>query len=86
VDVNFPLEFRPMRGTLSLLERGAEALGLEHLWAGPDGIGAVATEALKDLGVPERSIALTGADGILTPRAIAENVGLIKKRRKPKKG
>jgi hypothetical protein len=79
-----PVEFRPMKGLLSLLDRAAVALGVSHseLYAGEDGLRAVAAAKLEEIGVPETPIALTGNSPAITPRKMAEQAGFIKRRKR----
>lgn len=71
--------FTPMQGFLSIGRLLAERVGLGGMWAGDEGLEAVARQKLSELGVPEKAIALKGAG--MTPRQMAESSGFIKRRR-----
>ena len=75
------LEFRPMHGLLKLGEQIARHFGLSNIWDGEEGLGAVAREKLREIGVPEKPVPLTG-EKALTPRQMAERVGFIKRRKR----
>jgi hypothetical protein len=75
-----PVEFRPMRGLLSVGEQLAARFGLGHIWGGEQGLGEVARRKLEDMGVPSEPVPLTGDAG-MTPVQLAEHSGFIKKRR-----
>jgi hypothetical protein len=76
-----PLYFRPRHGLIRVAERLVSALGLQHLWEGPDGLEAVVSDKLQEMKVPAKPIQLTGEGSVLTPRAVAEQAGFIRKKR-----
>lgn len=81
-----PFEFRPMQGCLSILGRGAAALGLGNYWYGQNGLGEIIREAvLKPAGIPDQPIALTDQSGRVSPRAVAEVLGVVKKKKRVKR-
>ena len=74
------IEFRPMQGLLSIGAKLADAFGLGSLWAGDDGFEGVTRQKLRELGVPDKAVPLTGEGG-MTPRQMAEESGFIKRAR-----
>ncbi len=78
-----PVEFRPMNGLLSIGEQLAQKFGLSHIWDGEEGLGEVARRKLMDMGVPVEPVPLTGPG--VSPLAMAEHSGFIKKRKRIKK-
>jgi hypothetical protein len=78
------IEFRPMQGLLHIGEILAERFGLGEFWHGDEGIKAVACAKLQDMGVPVEAVPLTGPKA-MTPLAMAEHAGFIKKRKRIRK-
>jgi hypothetical protein len=76
-----PLEFRPMHGLLKIGEQLARRFGLFEMWDGEEGLGAVAREKLKEIGVPDKPVPLSGQKAV-TPLQMADRVGFIKKRKR----
>ena len=75
-----PLKFRPMNGLLNIGRRIVEGLGLAEFWDGDDGLEGVLRDKLRESGVPEKPIALSGQGG-MTPRQVAEHAGFIRRRK-----
>ncbi len=72
-----PVVFTPFAGLMACAQRLTGVLekrtGLD-LWAGDDGVSAVAADILRGLGVPERPLSLGSAERGLSPRKVAEMI------------
>lgn len=79
-----PRVFTPYQGLMALAERATRALeartGLQ-LWDGESGLGSVCAQKLRELKVPVHPIKLAGDTGALTPRAVAEQTGFVRRKR-----
>jgi hypothetical protein len=72
------LDFRPHQGLMKIGEKLAQRFGLAHLWEGDEGIASVLSGVLKSAGVSETAIPLT-------PRKLAEETGMVKRKRRGKR-
>ena len=79
-----PLEFRPMQGLLSIADRAAHMARVGEWWDGEDGLRAVIETKLREMGIPDKPVPLSG-EGAVTPRDLAEHAGFIKRRKRLKK-
>ena len=76
-----PTSFTPHKGLLSVGRKLAERFGALDLWDGDEGLGAVASDLLKQAGLSDKPVSLVAP----TPLKMAEQAGLVKpRRRKPK--
>jgi hypothetical protein len=75
-----PVYFKAMRGCLSVGRRLFDAFGLNEWWAGEDNFEGVIRDKLRQMGVPDQPIPLSG-QGSMTPRQMAESSGFLKKAR-----
>ncbi len=82
-----PVEFRPFQGLMAVAERFTRAaekrLGID-LWDGDDGLSGVTADILRELGVKEKPIPLGTSERVISPRMVAEQCGMVK-RRHPKR-
>lgn len=79
--------FTPFQGLMNLARTVAKAVeektGQSLPWDGPDGLESVTADVLRNLGVPEHPVQLSAVTP--TPRAMAEQLGVLPKRRAPKR-
>ena len=75
-----PTTFTPHKGLLAVGRKLAERFGMVDLWDGDEGLGAVAGELLKSAGLSDKPVSLVAP----TPLKMAENIGVVKARRKPR--
>ena len=75
-----PIHFKPMHGCLSVGQKLFDAFGLGAWWVGEDNFEGVIRDKLRQLGVPDQPIPLSGPQS-MTPRQMAEESGFLKKAR-----
>lgn len=82
------VQFTPFQGLMACAEKLTRVIETRvgvPLWDGEDGVSGVAADILRGFGVPEKAIDMGTPERVISPRMVAERVGLLKRKRTRKR-